>query len=289
MIPVASPPQRLSTTHSQHRLKDNLCVDPRSLVLESTANTTNQSAAAPAARVLVIEPHVTLRMVVAQRLRQDGHLTAGVSTAEEAVRLCENQKPDLLISAELLDNTTGLRLASGFGCRSIILTARTGSEPVVGLLDAGADDVVRKPFGLEELAARCRSMLRLRGGLREQVSVGPLKVHLLLQQVTLREQPVELSPREFALLCALLMPPGMVRSRQELLRMAWPPHSGGPRSVDTQVLTLRRKLEQAGLGDGGGIETVRQQGYCFSLDGLSALPAEAGSTQRREPLPSRLS
>jgi DNA-binding winged helix-turn-helix (wHTH) protein len=64
-----------------------------------------------------------------------------------------------------------------------------------------------------------------------------------------------------------------VRSRQELLRMAWPPFSGGPRSVDTQVLTLRRKLEQAGLGEGGGIETMRQQGYRFSLDTLPD-PAE---------------
>ena len=52
--------------------------------------------------------------------------------------------------------------------------------------------------------------------------------------------------------------------------MAWPPHSGGPRSVDTQVLTLRRKLEQAGLGrEGGVVQTVRQQGYRFSLDDLN--------------------
>ena len=129
--------------------------------------------------------------------------------------------------------------------------------------------MLRKPFGLEELAARCRTLLRRSGtGLQERVCVGPLEVHLLLRQVTLRDQPVELSPREFALLCALLMPPGVVRSRQELLRMAWPPFSGGPRSVDTQVLTLRRKLEQAGLGEGGGIETMRQQGYRFSLDTL---------------------
>ena len=118
-------------------------------------------------------------------------------------------------------------------------------------------------------AARCRTLLkRGRRGLQEKVEVGPLEVHLLLRQVTLSEKPVELSPREFALLCALLMPPGMVRSRQELLRMAWPPFSGGPRSVDTQVLTLRRKLEQAGLGEGGGITTVRQQGYRFSIDNI---------------------
>jgi DNA-binding response OmpR family regulator len=147
-------------------------------------------------RVLVVEPHPTLRTVLVQRLRQDGHLTAAVANAAEA--------------------------------------------------------------------------LEGHSGLQERVTVGPLEVHLLLRQVTLREQPVELSPREFALLCALLMPPGLVRSRQELLRMAWPPFSGGPRSVDTQVLTLRRKLEQAGLGEGGGITTVRQRGYRFSLDNLPA-------------------
>ena len=67
--------------------------------------------------------------------------------------------------------------------------------------------------------------------------------------------------------------------------MAWPPFSGGPRSVDTQVLTLRRKLEQAGLGEGGGIETMRQQGYRFSLDTLphqddNGLLADGAATSR---------
>jgi len=223
-------------------------------------------------RVLVVDPHPTLRTVLAQRLRQDGHLTAAVSTASEAIALCDDLSPDLLVAAELLEETSALKLAGQLRCPVMVLTARTGSEPVVSLLDAGADDVLRKPFGLEELAARCRLLLRRSGtGLQERVCVGPLEVHLLLRQVTLSDQPVELSPREFALLCALLMPPGIVRSRSELLRMAWPPFSGGPRSVDTQVLTLRRKLEQAGLGEGGGIETVRQQGYRFSLD---TIPAE---------------
>ncbi len=220
-------------------------------------------------RVLVVEPHPTLRTVLVQRLRQDGHLTAAVHSAAEAINLCRDEAPDLLVSSEILEKSSALRLAQQLGCQVIVLTARTGVEPVVGLLNEGADDVLRKPFGLEELAARSRTLLkRGRSGLQECVSVGPLEVHLLLRQVTLREKPVELSPREFALLCALLMPPGMVRSRQELLRMAWPPFSGGPRSVDTQVLTLRRKLEQAGLGEGGGITTVRQQGYRFSLDNL---------------------
>jgi two-component system OmpR family response regulator len=239
----------------------------------TTVAAPHQSGGGPKepSRVLVVEPHPTLRTVLVQRLRQDGHLTAAVSNAAEALEVCQDQSPDLLISAEILDHSSALRLGQQLRCPVIVLTARSGAEPVVGLLDEGADDVLRKPFGLEELAARCRTLLRRGGtGLQERVTVGPLEVHLLLRQVTLREQPVELSPREFALLCALLMPPGMVRSRQDLLRMAWPPFSGGPRSVDTQVLTLRRKLEQAGLGEGGGITTVRQQGYRFSLEHLPA-------------------
>ncbi len=235
----------------------------------SLGTSSSQTTAQSPSKVLVVEPHPTLRTVLAQRLRQDGHLTAAVGTAIEAVDLCREQTPDLLISAELLDKTSAIGLAQQLGSSVIVLTAKSGVEPLVGLLNEGADDVLRKPFGLEELAARCRTLLkRGRIGLQERVSVGPLEVHLLLRQVTLQEKPVELSPREFALLCALLMPPGMVRSRQELLRMAWPPFSGGPRSVDTQVLTLRRKLEQAGLGEGGGITTVRQQGYRFSLETL---------------------
>ena len=236
----------------------------------SSGSLVSQATTQSPSKVLVVEPHPTLRTVLVQRLRQDGHLAAAVGSAEEAIDLCRDQSPDLLISAEIFENNSALRLSQQLGCSVMVLTARTGVEPLVALLDDGADDVLRKPFGLEELAARSRTLLkRGRIGLQERVAVGPLEVHLLLRQVTLREKPVELSPREFALLCALLMPPGMVRSRQELLRMAWPPFSGGPRSVDTQVLTLRRKLEQAGLGEGGGITTVRQQGYRFSLDTLS--------------------
>jgi CheY-like chemotaxis protein len=132
-----------------------------------------------------------------------------------------DQSPDLLVSSELLEETSALRLAAQLRCQVMVLTARSGSEPVVSLLDGGADDVLRKPFGLEELAARCRTLLRRSAtGLQERVCVGPLEVHLLLRQVMLRDQPVELSPREFALLCALLMPPGSSAAARNCC--AWP-------------------------------------------------------------------
>ena len=126
------------------------------MVIQQPQAATSAQAIQPH-RVLVVDPHGTLRTVLAQRLRQDGHLAAAVATAREALEVCKEQSPDLLISAELLDESSALRLAAQLRCAVMVLTARTGSEPVVSLLDAGADDVLRKPFGLEELAARARS------------------------------------------------------------------------------------------------------------------------------------
>ena len=92
-------------------------------------------------RVLVVEPHPTLRTVLVQRLRQDGHLTAAVGRAGEALDVCQDQSPDLLVSAEILEQSSALRLADQLRCPVIVLTARSGADPVVGLLDDGADDV----------------------------------------------------------------------------------------------------------------------------------------------------
>ena len=108
------------------------------------------SEASNSSCILVVEPHPTLRMVLAQRLRQDGHMTAAVASAAEAMQLCLDQQPDLLVSAELLEETTALKLGAQLRCPVMVLTARTGAEAVVSLLDSGAEDVLRKPFGLED-------------------------------------------------------------------------------------------------------------------------------------------
>ena len=221
-------------------------------IKEKGVSSTPPSPESNLKRVLVVDPHPTLRTVLAQRLRQDGHLTAAVSTASEAITLCEDLTPDLLVAAELLEETSALKLAGQLRCPVMVLTARSGSEPVVSLLDAGADDVLRKPFGLEELAARCRLLLRRSGtGLQERVCVGPLEVHVLLRQVTLRDQPVELSPREFALLCALLMPPGIIRSRSELLRMAMRSSSLRLRMMPGGISRAQSRANSRGLSSTG--------------------------------------
>ena len=129
----------------------------------------------------------TLRTVLVQRHEWSLSCCRWIST--EAIDLCREQSPDILVSAEILEQNTAMRLAQQLGCSVIVLTARSGVEALVNLLDEGADDVLRKPFGLEELAARCRTLLkRGRIGLQEKVEVGPLEVHLLLRQVTLSEK-----------------------------------------------------------------------------------------------------
>ena len=74
-------------------------------------------------RVLVVEPHPTLRTVLVQRLRQDGHLTAAVANAVEALEVCQEQSPDLLVSAELLERSSALRLAEQLRCPCLLYTS----------------------------------------------------------------------------------------------------------------------------------------------------------------------
>ncbi len=111
------------------------------------------------ASILIVEPHPILRKVLLERIRQDGHIAAAVGSETEAIDLSKEKPPDLLVSAEILEKNTAMTLAEQLGCYVIVLTARSGVEAIVNLLDEGADDVLRKPFALEELAARCRKII----------------------------------------------------------------------------------------------------------------------------------
>ena len=114
---------------------------PRDITAEAsdismaTMSLPNSGTGQEPSRVLVVEPHPTLRTVLVQRLRQDGHLTAAVGRVSEALEVCQEQSPDLLVSAELLEHSSALRLAEQLRCPVIVLTARSGADPVVGLLD----------------------------------------------------------------------------------------------------------------------------------------------------------
>ena len=109
--------------------------------------------------VLIVEPHPTLRTVLVQRFREDGCRAATVGSFLEALDICREESPDLLVAAEILEESTALKLAQQIGSPVIVLTARSGVESITNLLNDGADDVLMKPFALEELIARARKIL----------------------------------------------------------------------------------------------------------------------------------
>ena len=141
---------------------------------------------------------------------------------------------------------------------AIIVVTAHGEEPDrVMALDAGADDYLVKPFGLAELQARIRAVLRrVRPG-GDVVRHGPLTVDIRTHRVTVSGSEVFLTPKEFDILECLAGDPGRVVTRQEILETAWDSHWYGPTKVlDVHMASLRRKLVIPGL-----IETVYGRGF----------------------------
>jgi DNA-binding response OmpR family regulator len=140
----------------------------------------------------------------------------------------------------------------------IVVTARGEEGDRVVALDEGADDYLVKPFGLAELLARIRAVLRrARPSGPTAVRIGPVTVDPRTRKVTVNGQEVALTPKEFDILECLAADPGRVLTRQELLEHVWDAHWYGPSKVlDVHVAALRRKLGVDGL-----IETVYGRGF----------------------------
>ena len=216
--------------------------------------------ASPAARtsVLVVEDDPGIATQIVRGLRRGGYDADHVMTGGEALRWGE---PDVVLLDLALPDTDGVEVCRQMRQRSpvaiIVVTAR-GEEPErVLALDAGADDYLVKPFGLAELLARIRAVLRrVRPG-GELLRHGPLTVDLRTQRVTVSGQEIALTPKEFDILECLAADPGRVLSRQQILESAWDAHWYGPTKVlDVHIGSLRRKLGVPGL-----IETVYGRGF----------------------------
>lgn len=151
-----------------------------------------------------------------------------------------------------------------------MLSARDAEADVVAGLRSGADDYLRKPFGMQELMARVEALSRRAKTVAPPayLDYGPLKVDLVHRRVRFYGQLIDLTPQEFSLLYVLAQVAGSPLSRADLLQRAWPDEIDNPRTVDTHVLSLRKKVEldpqQPSL-----IQTVRNVGYRLNLDGLA--------------------
>jgi len=219
-------------------------------------------AGSPSARgtpsVLVVEDDPSLATQLVRGLSRSGYRVDHVMTGQEALA---SGDPDVVLLDLGLPDADGVDVCRRLRARSdagiIIVTAR-GEEPErVLALDAGADDYLIKPFGLAELLARIRAVLRrVRPG-GEVMRHGPLTVDLRTRKVTVHGREVALTPKEFDILECLASDPGRVMTRQEILESAWDAHWYGPTKVlDVHVAALRRKLDVPGL-----IETAYGRGF----------------------------
>jgi len=236
-------------------------------------------------RVLIVEDDAAIATQLTRGLVRGGYQVEHVTTGQEALtcggggppgrqasgppgRQASGLGPDVVLpDVVLLD----LELPDGDGvtvCRTlrersdlaiIVITAYGEETDRVSALDAGADDYLVKPFGLAELQARIRAVLRRvrPGGGSDAVKHGPLVIDSRTRKVTVDGQEVVLTAKEFDILECLALDPGRVMSRQEVLETAWDAHWYGPTKVlDVHLAALRRKLGVPGL-----IETVYGRGF----------------------------
>ena len=240
--------------------------------------------------ILVVEDETDVNNLIRDHLQAEGHAVVQAFDGPDALRLVEERRPDLIVLDWMLPGMDGLTV-----CRQvrrnhlmpiIMLTARsTEIDRVVGL-EIGADDYVVKPFGIRELLARVRALLRRvemdvhqpaagSGSVPaptaaaaaspppavETVVHGGLRIDLAGRGVTVDGAPVELTKREFDLLTLLATNPGRAFSRAYLVERVWSDEGEVfDRAVDSHIVRLRRKLGAAG----NRIVTVWGIGYRFS-------------------------
>jgi DNA-binding response OmpR family regulator len=213
-------------------------------------------------RVLVVEDDPGIATQLVRGLTRAGYETGSVTTGQAAL---DWPVPDVVLLDLGLPDMDGVevcrRLRKVCDAAIIVVTARGEESDRVLALDEGADDYLIKPFGLNELLARIRAVLRRShvagGGAGQLLQHGPLSVDLRTRKVTVAGQHIAVTPKEFAILECLASDPGRVVSRQEMLERAWDEHWYGPTKVlDVHMAALRRKL-----GDPGLIETVYGHGF----------------------------
>jgi DNA-binding response OmpR family regulator len=208
--------------------------------------------------VLVVEDDQGIATQLVRGLSRGGYRVDHVVTGSEA--LAWGEADVVLLDLELPD-ADGVQICRKIRGRSsaaiIVVTAHGEEADRVLALDAGADDYLVKPFGLAELQARIRAVLRrVRPG-GDVIRHGPLTVDIRTRKVSVAGTEVALTPKEFDILECLALDPGRVVSRQEILETAWDSHWYGPTKVlDVHVAALRRKLGVPGL-----IETVYSRGF----------------------------
>jgi two-component system alkaline phosphatase synthesis response regulator PhoP len=252
---------------------------------EGAAMASVPGASAETARILVVDDEQTVREMVGINLRADGYDVVFAADGNEALSVARSASPDLIVLDVMLPGRDGFEVCRTLRSEStvpiLLLSARAEEiDRVVGL-EFGADDYLTKPFAMRELVARVRAMLRRqrmagepRDGVAERATddatppetalvVGDVAVDSERHEATVRGAPLTLTAKEFALLGYFARHPGIVLSRDALLREVWGyDYPVGTRTVDVHISWLRQKIEED-PAQPRRIQTVRGHGYRF--------------------------
>jgi two-component system OmpR family response regulator len=219
--------------------------------------------------IQIIEGNPHLRSLLGWHLQQAGYWVHQSASLHQAREMFYHRQPALVILDSDLPDGDGIEFCRWLQQQRqsliLMLSARNTESDIVTGLRAGADDYLTKPFGMQEFMARVEALIR-RGRVSSDplaLDYGDLNIDLVQRRVRFKEEFIDLTPQEFSLLYVLAQAGGLPLSRSELLRRAWPDAIDNPRTIDTHVLSLRKKIEtdprQPSL-----IQTVRNIGYRFN-------------------------
>jgi len=220
-------------------------------------------------RVLVVDDEPNIVEVISMALRFQGFTVETAASGREAVTAVTRFKPHLIVLDVMLPDMEGFEVAERLGAQRagvpiIFLTARDATEDKVRGLTGGGDDYMTKPFSLEELVARIRTVLRRTGQAAAdsgRLVFEDLELDEESHEVTRAGQPIELTATEYRLLRYLMLNPRRVMTRAQILDHVWDYDFGGDgRVLETYISYLRKKLDAHGPPL---IRTVRGVGYAL--------------------------
>jgi two-component system, OmpR family, KDP operon response regulator KdpE len=203
-----------------------------------------------AANILVVDDEPQIRRVLRSTLSTHGYVITEAKTGEEALEWMRKEKPDLILLDVNMPGIGGIEtcreMRRGSEAPIIMLTVRNAERDKVAALDAGADDYVVKPFGIEELLARIRAALRRYAAsdtLPAFESKG-LRIDFETRDVVVRDRPVHLTPKEYEVLKHLVANQGKPLTHRRLLQAVWGPDYGDEtENLRVVINQLRKKIE----------------------------------------------
>ncbi len=227
--------------------------------------------------LLLVEDDRALADLITYHFERAGYNVTRTGDGEEALILCEEINPDLIVLDWMIEGISGIEVCRRLRRKGptanlpiIMLTARGEEDDRIRGLETGADDYITKPFSPKELVARASAVLRrVRPAIAaENIDYGGIEMDLAAHRVKRDGKSIQLGPTEYRLLRHFLENPGRVFSRQQLLEKVWP-HSEDIelRTVDVHIRRLRMALNEHGGPD--VIRTVRSAGYALDAETVS--------------------